>query len=64
LGALFAGAALTTARAIPGKVGTAFRPELHENKEIEHFRDSKKNGSALAKTQPTDEGTVDWSITE
>jgi hypothetical protein len=25
-----------------------FRPELRKDKEIEHFRDSKKNGNALA----------------
>ncbi|MDV4158514.1 hypothetical protein [Rhizobium brockwellii] len=29
------------------KCAAVLRPELRENKEIEHFRDSKKNGSAL-----------------
>lgn len=29
------------------KCGTVFRPELRKNKEIERFRDSEKNGTAL-----------------
>ncbi|MBZ9653673.1 nitrate reductase [Phyllobacterium lublinensis] len=29
------------------KCATVFRPELHKNKEIERFRDSKKSGNAL-----------------
>jgi hypothetical protein len=35
-------------RRIQQKCTAVLRPELHENKEIEHFRDSKKNGNALA----------------
>ncbi|MBB4288455.1 hypothetical protein GGE16_000471 [Rhizobium leguminosarum] len=30
------------------KCAAVLRSELRENKEIEHFRDSKKNGNALA----------------
>jgi len=29
------------------KCAAVLRPELRKNKEIEHFRDSKKNGDAL-----------------
>ncbi|NNH63493.1 hypothetical protein [Rhizobium laguerreae] len=35
-------------RAIPAKLRSGWRPELRENKGIEDFRDSKKNGNALA----------------
>ena len=32
------------------KCGAVLRPELRKNKEIEHFRDSEKNGNALCRT--------------
>ncbi|MGO7998330.1 hypothetical protein ACC734_39210, partial [Rhizobium ruizarguesonis] len=32
------------------KCAAVLRPELSENKEIEHFRDSEKNGNALARS--------------
>jgi hypothetical protein len=35
------------------KCGAVLRRELRENKEIEHFRDSEKNGNALAPLKQT-----------
>jgi hypothetical protein len=36
---------------IQQKCAAVLRLELHENKEIENFRDSKKNGNALGRAQ-------------
>ncbi|MEQ1954889.1 hypothetical protein [Mesorhizobium sp. CN2-181] len=36
------------------KCAAVLRPELRENKEIEHFRDSEKSGTALERIAPAD----------